>query len=53
MEAAIERCDLLFTTGHHVEALGTIVDFKDDPSSEVQWRYGRAIFKGEFNSFRR
>ncbi|XP_003738990.1 regulator of microtubule dynamics protein 1 [Galendromus occidentalis] len=45
MEAALERCDTLFTMGHHVEGLGTIVVHEKDPSPEVQWRLARAIFK--------
>ncbi|OQR69309.1 regulator of microtubule dynamics protein 2-like, partial [Tropilaelaps mercedesae] len=45
MEAAIERCDKLSDSGHLVEALGTIANFKNESDPEVQWRYGRAIFK--------
>lgn len=48
MEAAIERCDKLHNSGHHIEALGTMLNFKDDPNPEVQWRLARGIFKGDY-----
>lgn len=46
MEEAIARCDAYHKNEDWTEAVNALADFKDDPNPEVQWRLGRAIFKG-------